>query len=272
MKKSLLRLMVAATLIYSVFLGYFAFTQSDKLYHPYPDKVYPQNTPMPEMAEVHYRTADGLDLYGWYFDKADGAPLVVYIHGNMGDLAYQQVAARGILDAGYNLLLVEYRGFGGNPGKITEKGLFEDARTALKFAKEQGWTGDDTIIWGRSLGTGVAVKMATEGDYKALILEAPYSSVPDVAQEFYPYIPTHLVMRDRFDSASRIHLVTEPTLIYHGSEDIDVPAHFSATLATFAGDNLTRVVIEGANHTNLFPIGGNKVAFKFLENIDQKKN
>ena len=268
MKKSVFRLLVAASLIYGALVGYFYFNQSNLLYHPYPDKVFPQNSPMPEMAEVNYTTADGLDLYSWYFDGATDAPLVVYLHGNTGDLNYQQVAARGILDAGYNVLLVEYRGFGGNPGDITEKGLYEDARTALSFAKNKGWTGENIILWGRSLGTGVAVKMATEGNYKALILEAPYSSVPDVAQSLYPYLPTHWLMRDHFNSASRIDQVTIPTLIYHGSADRDVPAKFSAKLATFAGDNLKRVVIEGADHTNIFPIGGNDVAFKFLKSLD----
>ena len=112
---------------------------------------------------------------------------------------------------------------GGNKGKPTEKGLYEDARSTIRWIKDQGVNLEDIILYGESLGTGVAVEMAYKNDFNSIILESPFTSIENSAKIYYPYLPIRLLLKDRYDSISKIKSITTPILIMHGAKDDVVP-------------------------------------------------
>src|SRR5262245_56636119 len=157
------------------------------------------------MEPVELTTADGLTLLAWYRKAPDpDSPLLVLYHGNGGTIEIRAAKAKTCISAGLGVLLLEYRGYGGNPGSPSETGLYADGRAALDFAAAQGVAPNHWILLGESLGTGVAVQMAIEHHVAALILEPPYTSIADVAQSHFPLFPVWWLVRDRFDSADKI--------------------------------------------------------------------
>src|SRR5262249_12993473 len=154
--------------------------------------------------EVTLATADGLALLAWYLPPPAGRPVIVYYHGNGGHLGYRHGRMARFHAAGYGALFPEYRGYGRHPGRAGEGGLYADARAALDFLAAQGIAPAHVVLFGESLGCGVAVRMASERAVGAVVLEAPYSSVADVAQSHYPFVPARLLLKDRFDAVSRI--------------------------------------------------------------------
>src|SRR5215468_5014882 len=201
------------------------------------------------MEPVRIVTADGLTLLSWYHRPPTAAgPLVILFHGNGGTIEIRAAKAKAYIDAGFGMLLVEYRGYGGNPGSPSEDGLYADGRAALAFATAQGVGLDHVVLMGESLGTGVAVQMAAEQRVAALVLEAPYSSIADVAQSHFPLFPVWWLVRDRFDSADKIARVDTSLLVIHGERDRTIPARFAHALFTAAGEPKEAVWLADADH------------------------
>jgi fermentation-respiration switch protein FrsA (DUF1100 family) len=149
------------------------------------------------------------------------SPVVIYFHGNGGSIRLRVDRFRRLVAAGVGLVGVSYRGYGGSTGTPTEQGLIEDARAAYAFAAER-YPGR-IAVWGESLGTGVAVALASEKPVTHVILDAPYSSTVDVAADLYWFLPVRLLMKDQFRSDLRIKNVQAPVLILHGDGDDIIP-------------------------------------------------
>ena len=143
-------------------------------------------------------------------------PVIVYFHGNGGHIGYRADRVERFAREGYGVLMLEYRGYGGNPGMPSEAGLFEDAAAALRFVAAQGVPGHRLVLYGESLGTGIAVQAATTREVGAVVLESPYTSIAAAAQFHYPFIPAAWLVSDRYDSLSRIGQVRAPILMLHG--------------------------------------------------------
>src|SRR6185312_2979229 len=152
-----------------------------------------------ELQPLEVKTEDGLTLTSWYTParKIDKFT-IVFFQGNAGHLGYRNYKVRPWIDAGYGVLMVGYRGFG-NPGSPSEEGLYNDARAAIDAVRAKGVPDKALVLYGESMGTGVAVQMATEYDASALILESPYTSIPAVGADRYPLVPARLLIRDKFD-------------------------------------------------------------------------
>ena len=194
---------------YALVVGGLFLVQRNLLYFPADGVPAPAETVVPEMVVVSLTTADGLELDSLYAPADAGRPTIVYYCGNGGHIGMRDAKVRPYLDAGFGVLLVGYRGYGDNPGSPTEEGFYADGRAALGFLRESGVDPRMWVLYGESLGGGVAVQMAFEqtqtGDpVGAVVLEAPFTSVGDVAQAHYPFIPARWLVRDRFDSASKI--------------------------------------------------------------------
>lgn len=203
------------------------------------------------MSEVSYRTADGLTLSGWYGAARGDLPTLVYFHGSAG---YHGGRARLIapyLDAGYGVLLAGYRGYGDNPGWPSESGLYDDGRAALDWLEESGATADRLVLYGESLGTGVAVQMAIERQTAALVLQAPFTSTVDVGEDMVPWLPVSAMMTDRYDNLSKIGRISMPLLVIHGEDDQIVPVRFGRELFDAAPDPKTAHFLPEAGHNNL---------------------
>lgn len=222
------------------------------------------------MDEVRFTTIDGLELFAWAQPPSvDGKPWVVIFHGNAGTIAGRAHKARLFLDAGYGVMLVEYRGFGGNPGRPTQAGLFADARAALAHLAEQGIAGKQVVLYGESLGTGVAVAMAHEAaragnPVAAVLLEAPFSSAADVAAGYYPFLPARLLLKDKFDSLSMVQDIAAPLFIAHGDRDLTVPQPLGRKLFAKAVEPKQALWLEGAGHNDLYEHGLGAAALAFL--------
>jgi hypothetical protein len=173
------------------------------------------------------------------------APEVVFFYGNAGVLSDFAAIGAALHREGYGVLLASYRGYAPNAGAPSEDGIMADARAVLA-SLPQGH--GPVVLWGQSLGTGVAARMASEGRASALILQSPYTSIPDVAGRFYPYFPVHLLMRDRFDTLSVIGRIDKPVLIVSGTADATVPFDMAQTLAARLGRRATFVPIPGGGH------------------------
>ncbi|KAA3639856.1 MAG: alpha/beta fold hydrolase [Armatimonadetes bacterium] len=227
------------------------------------------NTPV-GVEEVRYPTADGLELTGWLVPST-GPPqgTVIMFPGNAGNRSARVSLGRALADAGYGTLLVDYRGYGGNPGSPSEQGLRLDARAALAYVESR--VDSDTIIYfGESLGSGVAVELASEHPPAAVVLRSPFTSLDAVASVHYPYLPVSLLLRDRFDNTATIRNVEAPILIIAGSEDRIVPPELSRELHDLALDPKDLVIIDGADHNDARLVAGTEMidaVTRFLDRI-----
>jgi len=218
------------------------------------------------MEPVKFTTADGLTLLAWYRRPPhDAAPLILLFHGNAGTVENRAVKARTYIDAGFGLLLVEYRGYGGNPGSPNEAGLYADGRAALAFAAAQGIAPGHIVLYAESLGTGVAVQMATEQRVAALVLEAPYTSIADVAQSAFPLFPVQWLVRDRFDSVKKIAHIGVPLFAIHGERDQTIPVQFGKALFAAASEPKEAKWLPGAGHNDIARFGADAAVLDFLK-------
>jgi fermentation-respiration switch protein FrsA (DUF1100 family) len=214
--------------------------------------------------EVSFTTADGLTLVGWYAPAPANHPTVVMFHGNHGSLRGERYRLKHFKDAQIGVLLVAYRGYSGNAGAPDEQGLYADARAALDWLERSGVASASTVLYGMSLGTGVATKMAAEREVGAVILESPYTSTVDVAAFRFPIVPVSWLMEDRFESLSRIRTITEPLLVMHGDADTVIPQRFGRELFDAANEPKQGFWPHGLGHNDIFDNGGFDTVLEFI--------
>ena len=198
------------------------FAQRSMMYFPETIHTTPAQAGLPEAEEVTLTTADGEQIVAWHVPPRDDKPVILYFHGNGGALRYRVERFRKLISDGIGLVALEYRGYGGSTGSPTEAGLIADAEAAYAFAAAR-YPARQIVLWGESLGTGVAVALAAERPVGRVILEAPFTSAAAVAARQYWYMPVRLLMKDQFRSDERIGKVTAPVLILHGAHDHIVP-------------------------------------------------
>ncbi len=180
---------------------------------------------------VELRTADQLRLVAAYRPARDGRPTIVFFHGNGDSWSGAALATEALAEAGFGLMLPEYRGYAGNPGSPSEQGLYHDGRAAIEWLDGRGISPEELVIIGNSVGSGVAMQMALEYRPAALVLVSPFSSLPDVVAEKLPWLPTSLLLRDKFANKEKIGDFSGPVLLLHGTADDLIPAHHSRDLA-----------------------------------------
>jgi uncharacterized protein len=253
-------LLAYAVLVAALYLG-----QRSLLYLP--DTTRPRRGALAELGfrEVTLTTSDGLSLRSWYRPPDEGAPVVAYFHGNGGHLGYRADRMIRFAQQGLGVLLLEYRGYGGNPGTPTEPGLYADAEAAVDFLGSQGIPGNRLVLYGESLGSAMAVHMAAGREIGALILEAPFTRLADAGFYHYPYVPVSLLLRDRFDTLSKIGRVKAPILILHGERDRVVPARFGRALFAAAPEPKEGWFSPEAEHGDIARFGGLDAAFDFIK-------
>jgi fermentation-respiration switch protein FrsA (DUF1100 family) len=214
--------------------------------------------------EVSFTTADGLTLVAWYAPAPPHRPTVVMFHGNGGSLRGERYRLKRFKDAQIGALLLAYRGYSGNAGVPSEQGLYADARAALDWLERSGVASTSIVLYGISLGTGVATKMAAERSVAAVVLESPYTSTVDDAAWRFPIVPVTWLMEDRFDSLARIRAITEPLLIMHGDADTVIPQQFGRQLFDAANEPKEGFWPHGLGHNEIFDNGGFDVALDFI--------
>ena len=200
------------------------------------------------MMPVKTTAADGATVVHWYAPAQPGQATVVLFHGNGGTVNALASWARALRTRGLGVVLADYRGYSGNPGAPSEAGLYADARSILDWVRAQGIDDRHTVLLGWSLGTGIAVQMAVERSVAGVVLLAPYTSIVDVGARRYPIFPVSLLMRDRFDSMSKIAAIHTPVMIVTGERDLVVPADMGHALFAAAREPKRALFLPETGH------------------------
>ncbi len=243
------QIVVIALILFAIFTLIYVF-QRHLIYFPDKKEPLPEAFQASDMQVVVIPTKDGLSLRSWYKPAINKQPTVLLFHGNAGHIGYRMPLARTLINEGFGVFLLEYRGYGGNKGNPTEQGLYEDARAALQFLQQQGVKPAQLVVYGESLGTGVATKMAAVHSVCALILQSPFTSLADVGRYHYPWLP--IKPRDHFNSLERMHEIHTPVLILHGKRDQIVPYDQGVTLFRQAQQPKSFITFEHGSHNDLW--------------------
>jgi fermentation-respiration switch protein FrsA (DUF1100 family) len=203
-----------------------------------------------DMSIIKLHTKDNLELTAWYKAANKGKPTVLYLHGNAGHIGYRMPVIRPFIDRGYGVLLLEYRGYGGNPGKPSEKGLYLDAEAGIAFLIQHGVASNRLVIYGESLGTGVATYLTTQYPACALVLQTPFTSLVNLAHFHYPFI--FIKSWDRFESIDRMKQINIPLLVLHGKRDSIVPYEEGVAIFNAANEPKKMLTFDDKNHNDLW--------------------
>jgi len=219
--------------------------------------------------EVHYKSADGTNLLGWYTKPVSKNFVILFLHGNSYNLEkfYQKIAP--LADAGYGTFMAEYRGFGGIKGKINQKNLERDAIAAVNYLKSLGYENEDIIVYGMSLGSHTAIntiyELQKDGDFPALVLEVPFDSLHSVIRKVVQVpLPIEYIVSDKYDNMM-IEKINSPVLIMGGSEDTTVPIELAYNLFNQTKDPKIMLEYSGAKHNNLYDSKNYNDIIKWLE-------
>jgi fermentation-respiration switch protein FrsA (DUF1100 family) len=253
-----------------VLIGYIAgvvllyIFQRSLLYFPQRRPIAPAAAGFPEAEAVTLETRDGERVIAWHVPPRSGHPLVIYFHGNAETIANRVDRHRALIATGAGLLAVSYRGYMGSSGQPTEPGLLDDAQAAYAFATSRH-PAARIVLWGHSLGSGVAVALAASRPVAKLVLEAPFTSTVDVAQRMFPLVPVRWLMHDQFHSDERIGAVTASILVLHGARDIVVPIAFGERLYGLAREPKRFVRYPQGGHDDLDAYGADIEARRFID-------
>ncbi len=229
------------------------------MYFPDAHAPVPSDVGLADVEPVTFDTADGLTLSGWFLPVRGATPpvTVLILNGNGGNRAYRAPLAQALVRHGFQVLLMDYRGYGGNPGTPTEEGLAADARAARAYlVSRRDVDATRLVYFGESLGTGVAVRLAVEQPPATLILKSPFTSMDDIARHHYSLLPVRGFVKDRYASIERIGRLRAPLLIVAGDRDRIVPLAFSQRLYAAAPEPKRLVVIPGADHNDATLLSG----------------
>jgi fermentation-respiration switch protein FrsA (DUF1100 family) len=225
--------------------------QRQLVYYPDASDVQPAGEVLPGARDVTLETADGLELGAWYLPadaRRDTGLAVLVAPGNGGNRAGRAGLARELGARGLAVLLLDYRGYGGNPGSPSEDGLAADADAAVRALDDLGHPSDRTIFFGESLGTGVVAGLLQRHRPAAVVLRSPFTELADVGRHHYPWLPVRTLLRDRFPVLDPVAGSDVPITVIYGDRDDVVPTELSARVADSAPALVERVVLEGAGH------------------------
>ena len=224
------------------------------IYFPFPAQVPRAEAVVANAREVTLRTVDGLALGAWLVEpgEPDRGVAVLVANGNAGNRSLRAPLARALASAGLAVLLFDYRGYGGNPGRPSEQGLARDVRAAHRFLVEEAEVDPARLLYyGESLGAAVVTELATEHPPAGLVLRSPFVDLASVGRVHYPFLPVRTLLRDRYPLADQLARVQVPTTVVYGPRDSIVPPEQSRAVAAAAAGETRVVEIAGADHNDL---------------------
>lgn len=221
------------------------FFQSRLVFYPQMDRevsVTPAQIGLP-FEELHLKTADGVALHGWYVATAKSRGTVLFAHGNAGNISHRLDYLAMFHRLGYDTLIFDYRGYGNSEGQPAEQGTYLDAEAAWQFlAQQKHVPACRIVLFGESLGGAVAAQLATRHRQAALVIASSFTSVPDLGQQLYPYLPIRLISRIRYDTRAYLQQVSSPVMIAHSPQDEIIP--FTHGQALFAATRPPKEFLE----------------------------
>ena len=208
--------------------------------------------------DVFFSAADGTRLHGWYLPGEPGEPVLVFCHGNAGNISHRVDNLRLLRKLGLTVFIISYRGYGRSEGTPSEEGTYSDMRGALSWLQGRGWTAEQMIYFGRSVGAGVALQLALEQPPGALVLESPFTSIPAMGRLHYSLLWTlgGWAVDARYDNLEKIGRLKSPLLVFHGELDEIVPHRMGKELFERAPQPKSFYSITGAGHNDTYGAGG----------------
>tara|TARA_B100000029_G_scaffold241104_1_gene238344 strand:- start:1460 stop:2260 length:801 start_codon:yes stop_codon:yes gene_type:complete len=255
---------ISALFIYVIIGTILFFFQRKILFNVSGIPKKPKEYNLNRVMEVSIHTSDNLDLLAWYHEPLKDKPILIYFHGNSFDIGERAYRIKRYTDHGFGVLLLAWRGYSGNSGKPSEKNLYIDGESAIQWVKKKlNYNTDQIIIYGESLGSAVAVEMGTKYKFKSIILEAPFTSITEIAQKRYFLYPVKSLILDKFDNFSKIDKIKSPLFIISGKKDEIVPHSHSQKLYMKAKEPKKNLFIDEAMHNNLYDFNIDKDVINF---------
>jgi alpha-beta hydrolase superfamily lysophospholipase len=255
-----------------VLLGALWVFQRRLIYLPSPGAVPPAASVLTGATDVTLETSDGVPLGAWLVRPAapDRRAAVLVANGNGGDRAGRAPLAQALAARGLTVLLFDYRGYGGNAGSPTERGLARDARAARRVLVEQaGFTSDRLVYFGESLGAAVVTELATEHPPAGLLLRSPFTDLASAGSEHYPFLPVRALLKDRFPLADQLATIGVPTTVVYGTGDSIIPPRQSRAVAEAATGPVSVVEVAGADHNDVVLLNGDALIRATVELVDR---
>lgn len=263
-------LIVLGTLYLAIALFMF-FSQRALMYFPDPQRTDPKSIGLDEVQERIIDTDEGARVIAWYVPARPGNPTLLYFHGNAGSLETRSERIRKYAARGRGIYMMSYRGYAGSTGKPSEAANVADAKRAYDDLVSLGVSADEIIVYGESLGSGVAVQVAADKHAAGLILDAPYTSIVDVAASQYPWLPVRPMLLDRYESTRYIASVRAPLLIVHGENDEVIPVAMGRALFKKANEPKTLAVLPGAGHADHYMFGSYEAINAWLDKLRARR-
>ena len=251
----LLKLTLALAVAYLLPLSLIYVLQRQLIYAPAVERTPPQAVALAGVHEVILRLADGAALYSWHAPAPPGGETILYFHGNGGSIRHRTRPLKEFTARGYGFFILGYPGYGGSQGTPSQASFVAAAELAYDYLVDAGVAPDGLVLHGQSLGSAVAVQLAVRRPVGAVVLTAPMSSVRDIAESQYPWLPVRWLLKDPFLSSSVVSTIDAPLLIVHGREDRIIPIESGRALFAAAAEPKTFVAIDGARHNDLYQFG-----------------
>jgi uncharacterized protein len=254
-----IKLALGVAVVYGA-VGLVAYLGQRKLMY-FPDRAHtlPADAGLRSVEERVLDTPDGARVIAWYGRAKAGHPTLLYFHGNGGSLAIRAPRVARFMDEGWGVYMMTYRGYGGSTGFPSEAANVADARLAYAALVKEGVPAESIVVYGESLGSGIAVRIAAELPVAGVILDAPYTSIVDVAAQAYPFLPVRLLLTDRYETIRYIAGIKAPLLILHGEHDGVVPVAMGRELARLAPEPKRLVIFPNGRHSDLYINGNNAI-------------
>ena len=259
-------LLTAAALYLLVMAGMY-FGQRRFMYFPDPTRTAPADADLPNVSERIIDTPDGEKIIAWYGKAQPGQPTLLYFHGNGGALEVRRERIAKYLKRGRGVFMMSYRGYSGSTGSPSEAHNVADAKLAYDALIGEGVKPDDIIIYGESLGTGVAIQVAREKKAQGLVLDSPYTAMVDRAAELYPWLPVRWLVTDQYESRAWIADVHIPLFILHGELDVIVPVEMGRALFALANAPKEIKTLPGAGHGDHYLFGSFEVINAWIDRL-----
>ena len=237
-----------------LFIGLFLFLIQRRMIFNVSDKPRrPEEYGLQGIKEVFINTPDNFSLLAWFHKPKYNKPILIYFHGNSFNIGERANKIERYIKHDWGILLLAWRGYSGNQGNPTENNLYIDGQAAINWVqKKTNYINNNIILYGESLGCGVAVELGIKYKFKSIILESPFTSIGDIGQRRYPIYPAKLFTRDKFDNLSKIDKLLSPLLIIHGKKDEIIPYKHSLLLYEKAKKPKKHVCVDEAMHNNLY--------------------
>ena len=232
--------------VYLTILVVIYFSQRSLMYHPSENNYLDENQLNHKVEKIKITSDD--ELNSWYYKKNENFKTLLFFHGNAGSLENRIYKLNDLSKLDLNYLIVAYRGFSGNKGSPSEQGLYKDARAAKYWLNLNNISDQNIIVYGESLGTAVAIDLAKDHKFAGIILESPFTSMLKLSRKYYPWAPTGLLLKDKYESDKKINKVFSPILILHGRKDNIVPFEMGEALFKQANKPKYNYFIDNDDH------------------------